>query len=92
MPLDSKVVTLNNTTPTLIVDADNMIQDVHLHNMTKSSNQFVHLGGPDMTLANSIHIDPGESLSIRLNPKDRLFGMSDPDGIKVGVMTVRKND
>lgn len=92
MPLTSQVFTLNATTPTLIVDADNMVQEVHLHNMTKSSNEYVHLGGPDMTLLNSIHIDPGESKTLRLNPKDRLFAMSDPTGLVVGVMTIRKND
>lgn len=92
MPLSSKTVTLNNLTPTLIVDADNMVQEVHLHNMTKSSNQFVHLGGSDMTLANSIHMDPGESLTIRLFPTDQLFGMSNPTGLAVGVLNIRHAD
>lgn len=92
MPLTSKTVTLNNLTPTLIVDADNMVQEVHLHNMTKSSNQYIHFGGADMALANSIHIDPGESLTIRLFPTDRLFGMSDPTGLVVGVLNSRHAD
>lgn len=92
MPLTTKTVTLNDLTPTLIVDSDNMVQEVHLHNMTKSSNQFVHLGGSDMTLANSIHIDPGESLTLRLFPTDRLFGMSDPTGLSVGVLNIRHAD
>lgn len=91
MPLSSQTFTLSNVTPTLIVDADNMPQDVHLHNMSKSSNNFVHLGTSDMTLSGSIHLDPGESISLRLFPKDELYALSNPSGLVVGVMTVRQN-
>ena len=83
-------VTLSNVTPTKIVQASQNPQRVYLHNMSKSSNNFVHLGNADMTLLNSVHIDPGESLTIELMQNDELFAMSDPDGIKVGVLNVRQ--
>lgn len=92
MPLVSRQVTLSNVTATEIVGHDNMMHDVILHNMTKSSNEYIHIGGPDITLLNSIHIDPGETLQLTLNPGDRLFAMSDPNGLKVGVLDIRKND
>ena len=92
MPISTAQVTLSNVTPTEIVGHDNMPHDVILHNMTKSSNNFVHLGNASMTLLNSIHIDPGETLQITLQPGDRLFAMSNPNGLVVGVMDIRKSD
>ena len=68
-----------------------MPHQVTLHNMTKSSNEYVHIGGPGVTDANSIHIDPGETLTITLGPGDELYAVSDPDGLVVGVLDVRKN-
>jgi hypothetical protein len=82
--------TLSNVTPTKIVQSSQNPQRVYLHNMSKSSNNFVHLGSADMTLLNSIHIDPGESLTIELMQNDELFAMSDTNGIKVGVLNVRQ--
>lgn len=91
MAITSETFTLSNLTATLIVPNHNMVQEVYLHNMNKSSNQYIHLGGADMTLADSIHIDPGESITLTLVEGDSLYAMSDPNGLVVGVMTVRKN-
>jgi len=91
MPIINSQVTLSNTTPTEIVGHDVMVHEVILHNMSKSSNNFVHYGNAQITLLNSPHIDPGETVKITLHPGDRLFAMSDPNGIKVGVLNVRKN-
>jgi hypothetical protein len=92
MPIVTRQVTLSNVTPTEIVGHDNMPHDVILHNMTKSSNSYVHFGNADMTLLNTMHIDPGETIQFTLRPGDRLYAMSDPDGLVVGVMDIRKND
>jgi hypothetical protein len=92
MPLVNRQVTLSNTVATEIVGHDNMPHGVILHNMTKSSNSFVHYGNASMSLTNSPHIDPGETLKLILHPGDRLFAMSDPNGLVVGVLDIRKND
>jgi len=92
MPVTTTSVTLSDTTATLIVGGDNQPHDVTLHNMTKSSNHYVHIGPADMTLADSIHIDPGATIQITLQPNDVLYAMSDPDGLEVGVLDIRKND
>lgn len=92
MPISNAVFTLSNTTRTKIVEADNMGQEVHLHNMSKSNNHFVHIGTSSMTLANSIHLDPGESIVLRLNPTDELYAMSDPNSVVVGVLCIRQSD
>jgi hypothetical protein len=72
----------------MIVPPRSMGQEVHLHNMTKSSNSYVHLGPSNITLTNSVHIDPGESITITLGPGDDLYALSDPDGLKVGILAV----
>ena len=92
MPIVSSVFTLSNTTATKIVEPSVMPHDVTLHNMTKSSNSFVHIGGADVTTSNSIHIDPGETVTIRLGPGDELYAVSNPNGLTVGVLDVRKRD
>jgi len=92
MPVKSEVFTLSDTTATQIVEPDNMGQEVHLHNMTKSSNEYVHIGPSTVTTANSIHIDPGQNLHLELRPGDDLWAVSDPDGLEVGVLTINKRD
>ncbi len=87
MPLYSNLVTLG-TAATLVVPPRTMGQEVHLHNATKSSNHYIHLGGPEITVNNSIHIDPGESITITLGPGDDLYALSDPSGLKLGVLAV----
>ena len=92
MTILTRAVTLSNTTATAIVGADNMPHTVTLHNMTKSSNEYIHIGPADMTLANSFHIDPGQTVQITLRPGDVLYGMSNPNGLVVGVLDIQNND
>ena len=91
MPIVTRQVTLG-TAATEIVGHDNMPHDVILHNMTKSSNQYIFYGNSDVSLTNSPHIDPGETIQFTLRPGDRLFAISDPSGLVVGVMDIRKPD
>lgn len=92
MPIITSAITLSNTTATEIVGGDNMPHQVTIHNMTKSSNEYVHIGPADMTLANSIHIDPGATIQLTLRPGDVLYGMSDPNGLEVGILDIQNND
>ena len=75
-----------------IVGHDNMPHDIILHNMTKSSNSYIFYGGSAVSTTNAPHIDPGETIQFTLGPEDRLFAVSDPAGLVVGVMDIRKND
>lgn len=92
MPVLTATYTLSDTVRTLVMDADNMVQEVHLHNATKSSNEYIYIGNDTMTLANSLHLDPGESKVLHLNPKDKLYAMSDPSGLELHVLAIQKND
>jgi hypothetical protein len=91
MPIVTRQVTLG-TAATEIVGHDNMPHDVILHNMTKSSNNYIFYGGPDVSTTNAPHIDPGETIQFTLRPGDRLYAVSDPAGLVVGVMDIRKPD
>jgi hypothetical protein len=85
------VFTLSNTTNTKVVEGSTLPQEVHLHNMTKSSNNYIHIGGPGVTLLNSIHLDPGESKIINLKGGQDLYAMSNPNGLVLGVLAIRQN-
>ena len=89
MALTSDQYQLSNVTPTKIVEAYHMQQRVVLHNLSKSSNNFVHFGPSTVTTTNSIHIDPGETVNLVIQPGDELHAVSDLAGIKVGVFVSR---
>lgn len=91
MPIITRQVTLG-TAALEIVGADNMPHDVILHNMTKSSNEYIHIGNQDVSTTNSMHIDPGQTIYLTLRPSDRLWAISDPAGLVVGVTDIRKKD
>jgi len=87
MPIYNNLVTLG-TAAQMVVPPRNMGQEVHLHNMTKSSNEYIHVGGPGITVNNSVHMDPGQSMVITLGPGDDLYALSDPSGLELGILAV----
>jgi hypothetical protein len=92
MTILNNAITLSNVTAASIVVPDNQRQIVHLHNMEKSSSRYIHIGSSDITLTNSIHLDPGESIKIEVPAGDTLWALSDPDGLVVGVLQVQNQD
>jgi hypothetical protein len=91
MSLATAQFTLSATTPTQIVTPSVMPQFVTLHNLTKSSNSYVYYGASNVSTTNSPHIDPGETIKFQLLPSEELYAVSDPNGLKVGVMTQKQN-
>lgn len=91
MPIHTDLITLG-TAATLVVPNDNMTQEVHLHNMTKSSNEYIYIGNESVGTANSLHIDPGESISMNIRPGDKLYALSDPSGLDLGILRIVKAD
>lgn len=89
MAIYSAQHTLSASVPTLVVPPSTQPQSVHLHNMTKSSNQYIYLGNADITPNNSIHIDPGESIKFILMASQELYAISDPADLVLGVLAVR---
>jgi hypothetical protein len=91
MPLSHNIYSLSAGTPTIIVQPNVQPQEVHLHNLTKSSNEYIYVGSQSISTANSIHLDPGESLQINLGPGDDLWAVSDPGGLNIGVLVVKQD-
>lgn len=85
------VYTLTSGTPTEVAGPSIQRQSVHLHNMTKSSNQYIYVGSSTVSTANSVHLDPGESKELHLEPLDSLYAVSDPSGLELGVLIVRQS-
>ena len=92
MPILNNAITLSNVTAASIVVPDNQRQTVYLHNMTKSSNENIYIGSADVTLTNSIHLDPGASIKIEVPAGDTLWALSNPNGLVVGVLQVQSKD
>lgn len=92
MPWTSSTHTLG-TASIQVLAPDNMPHQVVLHNMTKSSNEYIFIG-PDSstTTTNATHIDPGETIYLTLMPGDELWACSDPSGLVLGVADVQKAD
>ena len=69
-----------------IVTPSVMGQYVTLHNHTKSSNEYIFVGGTGVTSTTGVHIDPGDTLQLNLLPLESLYAVSDPSGLTVGVV------
>ena len=94
MALVSRAVTCSDTVAKRIVGADNMPHRAILHNATKSSNEYIYIGGSS-AVANTttgMHIDPGQTIYVDLAPNDELWAISDPDELVVQVLDMRRND
>jgi len=94
MALVSRKVTCSNVTPQRIVGADNMPHRAILHNATKSSNEYIWIGGSSATAgtASGLHIDPGQTIYVDFAPNDELWATSTPNGLVVQVLDMRRND
>ena len=93
MALVSRMVVCSDTTAQRIVGADNMPHRAILHNATKSSNEYIYIGGSSaVSTTNTLHMDPGDTLNLTLRPNDELWAIADPGGLELGVIDIRKND
>ena len=83
--------TLTSDIATQVVSPATQRQVAHLHNQNKSSNNYIFIGSSTVSTANSIHLDPGESKIITLEPLDTLWAVSNPSGLELGVLIVRQS-
>ena len=95
MVLISRQVTCSATSSQRIVGHDNMPHRAILHNATKSSNEYIYIAGGSAQAFGTVagmHIDPGQTIYVDLAPEDELWATSDPDGLIVQVLDMRRND
>ena len=86
----TNLITLT-ATPQQVVGPATQRQVIHLHNQNKSSNNYIFVGNQTVSTTNSIHLDPGESKTITIEPLDTLWAVSDPVGLQLGVLIVRQS-
>lgn len=79
------------TAAILVVPPSTQPQQVTMHNQNKSSNNYIHIGNADVSLTNSMHIDPAQTIRVNLMPNQSLFAISDPAGLELGVLAIRKD-
>lgn len=95
MALVSRQVTCSDTVAKRIVGHDNMPHRAILHNATKSSNEYIYIAGGSAQAFGTVagmHIDPGQTIYVDLATEDELWATSDPDGLIVQVLDMRRND
>lgn len=86
MALQVAQYTVGTATPVLVVKSHHMAQDVTIHNQNKSSNHYAFLGNSDVTAENGIHIDPGETLQLKIQANDVVYAISNVDDLTVAVL------
>ena len=87
MALTNAKFTLSTAAATKVVTGSINPQHVTLHNMSKSGNEFIHIGGVStITTTNSIHIDSGETLQVMLLPGEELYARSATGTPAIGVL------
>lgn len=91
MTISTSLVTLG-TAAQEVVGPSVEPQFVTLHNMTKSSNEYVFYGNATVGTGNAPHMDPGDTLQLRLLPGESLYALSDPSGLDLGVFIQTQDD
>ena len=85
---------LEQNTPVMIVGADNMAQEVHIHNHEHASGRDLYVGpGSAVSSTNGHHILAESDIVFNLQPHDVLWGMiPDGAGCAVTVLQIQKQD
>lgn len=94
MPLITRNISLEQDTPVLIASADNMAQEVHVHNHEHAQGRDLYVG-PDNTVSdtNGHHVLAESDIVFTLAPGDVLWGMTpDGPGCDVTVLQIQKTD
>jgi hypothetical protein len=74
-----------------VVPPSTQPQEVTMHNQNKSSNQYIHIGNANVSTTNSMHMDPAQTIKVTLMPSQSLYAISDPVGLQLGVLAIRKD-
>lgn len=94
MPIITRQFSLEQDTPVLIATADNMPQEVHVHNHEHAQGRDLYIGpNSDVSETNGHHVIAEADMVIQLRPNDELWGMTpDGPGCDVTVLQVQKRD
>jgi len=92
MALTNAQYTVAESTRVLIASADNMPQDVIIHEGDNASSTTCFLGDSAVTGTTGLHIHNGETLQFTLRPSDELYAYSSQGAPVLHVIQIQKND
>lgn len=73
-----------------IASPDDNPQLVIVHDHDHTSNDDVFLGGPDVTIANGLHLPKTETIEITIDAGDSLYAVADNGSVEVHVLQVKR--
>lgn len=92
MAISSAQYTVANGTRVLIAAADNMPQDITVHEGDHSESTTAYLGDSSVTNSSGVHIHAGDTLQFTLQPGDELYAYSSQGAPLIEVIQIQKND
>jgi len=92
MALTNAQYTVAQGTRVRIAAADNMPQDVIIHEGDHASSTTSFLGDSAVTATTGLHLHNGETLSMTLRPGDELWCYSSQNAPVIHVIQIQKND
>ena len=92
MPILNAHYTVPVDTRVLIASADNMPQDVIVHEADRSESTVLVIGNETVTGANGLHLHSAETIHLTLRPNDKLYAYSTQGAPTVHVLQIQKND
>lgn len=92
MPILNAQYLIAEDTRVLIASADNMAQDIIVHEADHSQSKIVFLGNETVTGSNGLHLHDGETIHLTLRPNDKLYAYSTAGDPTLHVLQIQKND
>ncbi|MFZ9703446.1 MAG: hypothetical protein ACO3B7_04545 [Candidatus Limnocylindrus sp.] len=78
------------TTSVQIATPDDNPQIVIIHDHDHTSSDDVFIGGPDVTIANGLHLPKTETITVHLDAGDSLYAVADGGSIEVHVLQTKR--
>lgn len=92
MALTNAQYTIAEDTRVKVASADNMPQQIIVHENDHSSSTTVYLGDSAVTDTTGLHIHAGETLQMTLRPGDELYAYSSQGAPVLHVIQIQNND
>lgn len=92
MPIINAQFTITESTRVKIASADNMPQDIWIHEADHSESTTVYLGNSTVDDTSGLHLHAGETILMTLRPNDELYAYSSQGAPTVHVLQIQKND
>ena len=73
-----------------VASPDDNPQTVIVHDHDHNNNDYVFIGGSDVTISNGLHVPKTETLTVYLDAGDALFAVSNGGSIELHVLQTKR--